>query len=137
MLYGSDIALSFYLPEYQHSGQYRVALSIFLVVGAAFLLLGKSRGWSNWRYYIFGPIAVFLPLVFIGTSVRFIFGIENAFTAYHIVQYCSGSEEMCGRAFAYVFFSMSLRAAPTIFIVGPLFYLVYRRVFPDIAAIEA
>ena len=118
----SDYLLSLYLPEYERSGHYGMALALFFVFAAAFLLFGRARGWNNWRYFIIGPVAIFIPLVFIATSVRYLFGIENAFTSHHIATQCAGSTEMCGEAFAYVFFSMSLRAFPTTLIVPPLYW---------------
>lgn len=129
VLYGSDYCLSLYLPEYERSGQYGMALAIFFVFAAAFLLFGRARGWNNWRYFIIGPITIFIPLVFIATSVRYLFGIENSFTSYHMSAHCTGSTTMCGEAFAYVFFSMSLRAFPTTFIIPPLYWFTYRALF--------
>jgi len=130
VLYASDVVLSIYLPEYEQSGEYGVALIIFFLFAAVFLLFGQVRGWDNWRYFIISPIAIFLPLVFIATSFRYAFGLENAFTSYHTALHCGAGEGMCGKAFAYVFFSMSLRSVPTVFLVPPIYWFVNRAMFP-------
>lgn len=126
ILYISDYLLSLYLPKYQFSGQYLIALLLFFPFTVAFLLLGLYRGWDNWRYFIIAPVAIFLPLVFLSVSGQFLLGAENVLTLAYSELYCADSQTYCGKAFAYVFFSMCLRALPSVLIIPILYWFIYR-----------
>jgi hypothetical protein len=131
LLAATDIVLHKYLPDYQYSGRYEFGVILFFFATTGFIFLGRWRGWNNWRYFIVGPLGVFLPLVFLASAVRLYIGGEGSMIQAYAQSYCHGSAEgaICGKAFAANVLTMSLRALPTVVTAPALYwYLFFHRV---------
>ena len=129
-LWIADTLLSSYLPGYVFSGNYVLGLCIFVVVGFAYVSLAQWRMWYDWRNYMFAAVAVFFPLVFIASAISISIQPLNNMTGSFTELYCAEESfyQVCGKAFAAVVSSMSLRALPAVLTVPILFYsLVVRR----------
>lgn len=126
----TDNALHRFLPDYQFSGRYEFGLILFFICCTGFIFLGRWRGWSNWRYFIIGPLGVFFPLVFLASALRLFIGGEGSMIQAYADTYCHGPlpGAICGEAFAASVFTMSLRALPTVITAPALYWylLIYR-----------
>ena len=124
LLWISDTLLSAYLQGYVFSGNYKYGSIIFFICAMAFIYWARWRDWNNWRFYALGPIAVFFPLVFTSSAINVLLNPGSAMVASFSDTYCSASTDVCGKAFAAVVSSMSLRALPAVFSTPMLLYPV-------------
>ena len=125
-LWLSDTLLARFLSGYVFSGNYKIGILIFFISMLGYVQLASWRKWNNWRYYIFGPIAVFFPLVFIASAVKTFYGSTTVLMETFAVLYCESgyASYLCGKAFAAVVTSMSLRALPAVLTVPALGYFL-------------
>ena len=135
-LWIADTLLSKHLPGYVFSGDYKYGILIFIIASLVFLYWSRWREWKNWRYFIFGPIAFFFPLVFVSSSLTLLFNPSGSIIVSFTNTYCGTSEilDVCGKAFAAVVSSMSLRALPAVLSTPLLLLLVLdvkQRYYPE------
>lgn len=125
-LWLADNLLSTHLPGYVFSGNYKLGIVIFFLSALTFIYWSRWREWNNWRFYALGPIAVFFPLVFVSSSLNVLLNPGEGMISSFSVEYCDGanSVDVCGKAFAAVVSSMSLRALPAVFTTPVLLYQV-------------
>ena len=125
-LWVADKFLSRHLPGYVFSGNYKLGIIIFFLAALSFIYWSQWRKWNNWRFYALGPIAVFFPLVFISSALNVLLNPGSSMIASFTAQYCAESYpvDVCGKAFAAVVSSMSLRALLAVFTTPVLLYQV-------------
>jgi len=128
LLWISDTLLSTYLQGYIFSGNYKYGSIIFFVAALAFIYWSRWREWNNWRFYALGPVVLFFPLVFTSSAVNVLLNPGSAMIASFTEAYCvsSVSTDVCGKAFAAVVSSMSLRALPAVFTTPMLLYPILK-----------
>lgn len=127
-LWIADSLLYRYLSGYVFSGNYIYGIIIFFVATMSFIYWSRWRNWNNWRFFIYGPITVFFPLVFISSSFNFLLNPTNSMIASFITAQCNEATlyGACGKAFAAVVSSMSLRALPAVFTAPMLIYFLLK-----------
>jgi len=123
-LWLADSLLSHYLPGYVFSGNYKIGISVFFIMSLVYIYWANWRKWGNWRYYVFGAIAVFFPLVFMSSAVNVLINPTGSMISSYTNLYCqpAGQSGVCGKAFAAVVSSMSLRALPAVLSAPALVY---------------
>ncbi len=122
ILWLTDMSLAQLLPGYKFSGSYGLGIVNFYISIMIFIYWTRWRRRTSWRYYALGSLAIFFPLVFISSALTILFIPENALVLYFSDQYCTAKDATptCGRAFAAIIFSMSLRALPTVLTIPTL-----------------
>ena len=123
-----DIILLKTVKGYQPVDSLWLALIFFFIASHIFIYMYRDYRIKNYLFYYFGALAVFFPLVLIATIVRVLFELsEDGFHSY-IDIYCgeqAGEIYVCGEAFSFVVYSMTIRSLPTVITVPILYRYLY------------
>ena len=112
---------------------------IFFIAFHIFLHLFKVNQWKSYLRFYVGGLAVFFPLVLLASILRIYLNLsESAFASYTEI-YCpaisadvaSGESPICGQAFAFIVYSMTVRSLPTVVTI-PLLYHWFNVEFPSL-----
>ena len=133
MLTLMDILLLRTIKGYQSVDSYWLGALIFFVVSHIFLHPFRVYKWKNYLFYYIGGLAIFFPLVVLASIIRVVFNLsESGFMSYTEI-YCpaisverhSTGLTVCGQAFAYIVYSMTVRALPIVITIPTLYRFFY------------
>lgn len=122
------------IKGYQPVDSYVVAAVLFFVVAHVLSYVARRLSWRSHFYYFIGAISVFFPLVTIATIIQIHLGISSEDYARYITEYCAPAQDflkpvetvsqLCGKAFAYIVYSMAMRALPIVLTIPFLYHLL-------------
>lgn len=120
---------------YQSVDSFWLALIIFFVASHVFLHLFKVYRSKSYFLYYLGSLAIFFPLVLLAAILRVSFNLsEDGFLSYAAI-YCQETQSaelnICGEAFAFAVYSMTIRSLPAVVTV-PILYRWFYVNFPTI-----
>ena len=127
VLWMSNFVLFHILPGYISVEDESLGLIIFFFAALGYAFYGRWKKWYDWKYYVLGAMTVYFPLVFIAASVIVVFNPQNAQLIHYTQEYCTVEQEVCGKAFAHMVYSISLRAMPTVLTAPALFWFLLFR----------
>ena len=112
---------------------------IFFVAFHIFLYLFKVNQWKSYLLFYIGGLAVFFPLVLLASILRIYLNLSGSAFASYTEIYCpaisldltSDQYPICGQAFAFIVYSMTVRALPTVITI-PLLYRWFNVEFPSL-----
>ena len=128
VLWVTNFALSHILPGYTSVENDSLGLVVFFFAALIYAFYGRFMHWHDWTYYVLGALTVYFPLVFVAAAIKAIFDPSNAQLMGYAQEYCARDAPACGKAFAHMVYSISLRALPTVLTAPALFwYLLFRQ----------
>ena len=132
LLTAMDIFLASFIDAYNSTGSIWLgALIFFFVTHLLLYFFQPFRTQGYFIYYIAG-LSIFFPLVLLTSILRFSLGFSgNQFDAYaefYCTDYSAGME-LCGEAFSYIVFSMTIRSLPVVITIPLLYRWFYLKRF--------
>ena len=116
--------LIFFIGAYQPVGSTWLGALIFFLVSHVFLYFFQQFRSDGYLVYYLAGLSLFFPLVLLASILRVHFGFsDDGFEGYAVL-YCNienTGQELCGEAFAFIVFSMTIRALPVV-VTMPLLY---------------
>lgn len=128
LLAAMDFVLESFISAYQPVGSTWLGTLIFFLVSHVFLYFFQHIRTDGYLVYYLAGLSLFFPLVLLASILRVFFGFSaDGFASYAEV-YCdveSASREICGEAFAFIVFSMTIRALPVVITIPLLYRWIY------------
>jgi len=121
-----DFILEYFLESYQSVGSTWLGALVFFLVSHIFLYMVQRYRSKGYLIYYIAGLSLFFPLVLLTSIFRISLGFSEDNFARYAEMYCAtnvdvGSIGLCGEAFAFIVFSMTIRALPVV-VTMPLLY---------------
>lgn len=117
-----DEVLSLYIVGYQPTESYLLAVVIFFFSALVFFYFSIRYRWTSLFPYFFMALSVFFPLVFLSALLHVWSDASSPAHMELMSEFCLIKEDvLCGKAFSYLVFSMTIRALPVVLTV-PFIY---------------
>lgn len=116
-----DNLLLKYVPGYSSTDSLITAVVIFFFAVYGLCYQGLMYGWQKIVPYVIYGTAVFFPLIFVTSLVRFFVGLPENLDHFYRFSYCADNV-LCGPALAHMVFCSSIRTLPLLLIIPAAFY---------------
>ncbi len=135
MLTLMDFVLLQTVKGYQSVDSFWLGAIIFFIASHVFIHLFKVYRWKNHLFYYIGGLATFFPLVLLASMLRVSLNLsESSFLSYteiYCPQLSTNETPICGKAFAFIVYSMTVRALPIVVTI-PILYRWFYVEFPPL-----
>ncbi|AEG01754.1 hypothetical protein [Methylomonas methanica] len=130
----SDHILAKYIDGYKPSSPQLTPEIIFFMAAYTVNYYGFKYGWKRMLPYHICAIAVFFPLIFLSSVIRFFTEIPAELYQFYTMEMCDAKIALtaCGRALAHMTFCNTMRALPLLFIIPAAFYILLKINFINI-----
>ena len=135
--YGSALSnhiLAMYVNGYRPSSPELIPEIIFFIAAYLVNYYGFKYGWKRMLPYQICAIAVFFPLIFFTSVIRFFTDIPMELYEFYTAEMCDSKVALtsCGHALAHMTFCNTMRALPLLFIIPAAFYFLLKINFINI-----
>lgn len=128
LLKAMDVILENFIEAYKSTGSVWLGAIIFFIVAHTFLFFFRPLRSQGYLLFYISGLSIFFPLVLLTSIFRYSLGFSTGQFEAYAEFYCADEfvgMDLCGEAFSYAVYSMTIRALPVVITIPILYRCFY------------